>query len=113
MTYEEFKSTYKWTTKNYPGTNTFCGLMEKECGTVEKIEYERVGDRWKMVNKTEEPFTGKFSMNSVEAVPFFRRLGGTERVTKSYTPYGYVPVTIISTSPDGFTKVARNYHFKG
>lgn len=37
--------------------------------------------------------------NYVQAAPTFRKMGGTETVQKGYTPRGYLPVKIFSTSP--------------
>lgn len=45
-------------------------------------------------------------------IKFFRRLGGYESVTKNYTSLGYIPVKIISTSPDKNEKVIREFEFK-
>lgn len=45
-------------------------------------------------------------------VEWFRRLGGSESVQKSYTCNGYVVTKLVSTSPDRQTKVVREFKFK-
>lgn len=47
-----------------------------------------------------------------QTVKWFRRLGGSETVQRSYTCAGYVVTKLTSTSPDKQTKVIRKYNFK-
>ena len=47
-----------------------------------------------------------------DTVKWFRRLGGSETVQRSYTSAGYKVTKLISTSPDRQTKVIREYKFK-
>lgn len=49
--------------------------------------------------------------NYITSCPFFRRLGGSETITKSYTSGGYKPVKLVSVSPDKETKVIRQFKF--
>lgn len=44
-----------------------------------------------------------------KAISFFRNLGGSETVERSYTCYGYVPTKIVSTSPDRETKIITKF----
>ena len=55
---------------------------------------------------SEEQYT-----NIIESAPFFRRLGGSETITKSYTSKGYVPVRLTSKNPDRDVKVVREFDF--
>lgn len=47
-----------------------------------------------------------------DSVKWFRRLGGSESITNSYTCSGYVGTKLVSTSPDKQTKVIREFNFK-
>ncbi len=47
-----------------------------------------------------------------DTLKFFRRLGGTETVRKTYTCKGLVITKLISTSPDKEIKVVREFNFK-
>lgn len=47
-----------------------------------------------------------------DSVKFFRKLGGKESITNSYTCNGYLGTKLISTSPDKQTKVIREFNFK-
>ena len=47
-----------------------------------------------------------------DAAPYFRRLGGSETLTREYTKRGYLVTQIVSKSPDRQTKVIRKYTFQ-
>lgn len=47
-----------------------------------------------------------------DTVKWFRRLGGSETVERSYTSAGYLVTKLISTSPDKQNKTVREYSFK-
>ena len=49
--------------------------------------------------------------NIVDSAPFFRRLGGSETLSRGYTPRGYRVVEITSKNPDRTTKVVRKFKF--
>lgn len=80
MTYAEFREAYNWTVKHYPdaanmfGVDTFLRL--------ELVKYERPAQntRWIETSREIELVDARFYMNTVDAVPFFRSWGGSERV---------------------------------
>jgi hypothetical protein len=79
--------------------------LEKKAGTktaykVVKVETKKVTDR-----------EHQLATNS-DTLKWFRRLGGSEHVTRSYTCVGYVVTQLISTSSDRNTKIRREYTFK-
>lgn len=45
--------------------------------------------------------------NIFSSIDFFKTLGGTERVTKTYTCAGYIPTRLTSVSPNRTKKVIR------
>ena len=47
-----------------------------------------------------------------DTVKYFRRLGGSESVQRSYTNQGYLVTKLVSTSPDKQQKVIREYKFE-
>ena len=112
MTYTEFRNTYKALLKKYPeisglyGTENMYKIMET------KTEYDKVGSRWKETEKTKKETSVKFYCNVLDAVPFFKNLGGYERVEMSYTIAGYIPTISTSISPDRKKKVIREYTIK-
>lgn len=83
--------------------------------TLTESRYNRTasGKNWKNVPYETRKLTisAQFYYNCVDAMPFFRNLGGTERATKSYTRYGYIPVTLTSVSPDRQSKTVREFQF--
>lgn len=48
---------------------------------------------------------------SPDTLSWFRRLGGSEKATRSYTCAGYVVSKLVSTSPDKQYKTIREYKF--
>jgi hypothetical protein len=46
-----------------------------------------------------------------DTLKWFRRLGGSETATRSYTSRGYNVTKLISTSPDKSTRVIREFNF--
>lgn len=83
------------TTENYitkPNTKNGWLLSKSETKNIDKKHYE--------------------NCSSADTSKFFRRLGGTETITKSHTCNGYCPTRIISTSPDRKSKTIRNFNFE-
>lgn len=112
MTYTEFKNTYKALLKKYPEISGLYGTENIYKITETKTEYNKVGSRWKETEKTEKETSVEFYCNVFNAVPFFKNLGGDERVEMTYTIAGYIPIVSISISPDKETKIVRKYTFE-
>ena len=76
-------------------------------------KYERTssGKSWRKnpVETNEEIITPKKFELIISSIPFFRDLGGSERVTKGYTVAGYIPVELSSISPSRETKIVRSF----
>lgn len=64
------------------------------------------------IEVTTEEITIKEYDNIFSSINFFRTLGGTERVYKSYTIAGYIPTRLVSISPNKETKVIRKISIK-
>lgn len=112
MTYADFKETYNWITKEAPDTmSIYSDHMMEVIGKVQIVNYEKVGSKWKEVSRQTDDMTRTSYMNIVDAVPFFRNLGGSEDITKRYTRYGYIPTEIASISPDKRNKTVRKMIF--
>ena len=109
MTYTEFKNTYKALLKKYPEISGLYGTENIYKITETKTEYDKVGSRWKETEKTEKETTIEFYYNVFDTVPFFKNLGGYERVEMEYTIAGYIPTVSTSISPDKEKKVIRKY----
>ena len=107
MTYEEMKANYKFTLKNYPSVSALFENKNIICTTTREMKN---GSRWISSSATEEVIDYEFYFNCLESIPLFRRLG-TERVKKAYTHFGYIPVRLISTSPDGTERTIREFKF--
>lgn len=50
--------------------------------------------------------------NIVGSLSFFRRLGGSEYLVKSYTCAGFVPVVLTSKNPERTVKVVRSFTYE-
>lgn len=111
MTYQEFRKMYAWTLKNYPGTyelfnSDFHNFM---IGKVTTEKHEKRGGKWTLISTEKDDVTPAYYFNSVDAVPFFRHLGGRESVSCGYCVRGYVPLLISSISPDRTQKTVRKF----
>ena len=108
MTYDEMKKEYKFTLKNYPSVSTVFETKNIVCTTTREMKN---GSRWTVENTTTETIDSKYYFNCLESIPFFKALGGKEKAIKSYTKFGYIPVRLISTSPDGTERTIREFTF--
>ena len=80
-------------------------------------EYSRTdsGKSWRSKPDTVE--TESVTMDQVKkttddgTMKFFRRLGGYERLERSYTAFGYLPWILTSISPDKSIKRVREYSY--
>lgn len=109
MPYIEFRKKFHRTLKTYPGME--CAYNPHYAYRVETTKYYKVGTKWheKTEEKTIETVPGNYYMNMIDAIPFFRNLGGSERVQMGYTLAGYIPTQLSSISPDGKEKVLRKF----
>lgn len=108
MTYAEFKKTYAYALKHFPDVSSI-ELDAPVTATVTK--QEKINGRWVTSAEKVENFTGKNYLSTVEAIPFFKNLGGSEKVSKAYTKYGLIPIEIVSTSPDKSERIIRKFSF--
>lgn len=109
MPYIEFRKKFHRTLKTYPGME--CAYNPHYAYRVETTKYYKVGTKWheKTEEKTVETVPGNYYMNMIDAIPFFRNLGGSERVQMGYTIAGYIPTQLSSISPDGKEKIVRKF----
>ena len=81
--------------------------------TIKTKKYERSSSGKKKkknpVETDEEVISAKKFELIISSIPFFRDLGGSERVTKGYTIAGYIPVELSSISPERKTKIVRSF----
>lgn len=112
MTFSEFKEKYKYTLKHYPDTSALFEKSDKI--TVTTITENKNGTKWTASepSKIENNVDYIYYFNTVDAIPFFKNLGGYERVSNAYTKYGYIPVKLVSISPDKNTRITREFKFK-
>ena len=73
------------------------------------VHYVKRGNRWFCDFNETRDTTPAFYFNTIDAIPFFRGLGGYERVTCGYCVRGYVPLEITSISPDRKEKTVRKF----
>jgi hypothetical protein len=65
------------------------------------------------ISKSEKVLTEDFYNNVISAIPFMRRLGGTETVTWAFTCNGYIIIKIVSKSPCKRFKTIYQFNFEG
>lgn len=83
------------TTEKYvknPNTKTTYILESNETSTIDERQYNNI--------------------TSEDTIKFFRRLGGSETVERSYTCWGYKCTKLTSTSPNRQIKNIRKFKFE-
>ena len=88
--------------------------MTNKFATVKTTRYElKEGTKtvWVETESDTQDITEQQYKNCVKASPFFRRIGGSETVTKNYTKAGFLVVRIVSKSPDRKNKTVRDFDF--
>lgn len=112
MTYKEFKSTYKWLVKHYPETtNLYSETLDEIIGTAKTERFKKFGSRWVKTEEKTSAITAEYYCNTIDAVWFFRNLGGSERVTMNYTKKGYLPIKVNSINPSRDEKTVITFCF--
>lgn len=110
LSYKEFRETYKTTLKKYPCIDELFTENPTQNITIIKTSYKKHGSKWIETESETKHVDFIHYVNIVEAIPFFRNLGGSETVTMGYTKKGYLPIKIINTSPSREDRSI--YHFK-
>ena len=79
--------------------------------TTERYERTSSGKSWKRnpVEINKSIINSENFKNIISSIPFFRNLGGFERVTKGYTIAGFIPVELSSISPNREIKIVRKF----
>lgn len=91
--------------------------MTEKTVNLTEYTYNRTasGKSWRSKPDTVEHSTVSWEqylrMTSPETCRFFRLLGGSEFVKRSYTAYGYIPVELISCDPFREIKIIRIFDF--
>ena len=91
-------------------------MMNDKFATVKTTRYtlkEGTKTAWTETESDTQDFTEQQYKNCVDASPFFRRLGGSETVTKGFTRQGFLVIRIVSKSPDRTMKTVREFDFEG
>lgn len=107
MNYQETMEAYKPMFKKYPG---MAGAFYYR-PLMKEVSFIKSGSKWIEIGRKEHFVESEVYYNVVSAVPWFRNLGGYERVSMSYTRAGYIPVEVISISPDRTQKTVRSFDF--
>lgn len=110
MTYNEFKNTYKWIINQAPDVTALYDRDEVEI-EMTTTTYTKRGRKWAEIETKTETINPIFYLNIVDAVPFFRGLGGHCRIIKAYTKHGLIPIENVSINPDKSKKIVRTFKF--
>ena len=109
MLYSEFRKKYAFVVKSWPEVSNLYGSDVPL--KVTRTSYERHGSRWHVTESEKFDSDFWFFVNVLDGVPFFRNIGGFERVEKSYSKYGYLPYKVNSISPDRTQKIVWQFDF--
>lgn len=106
--YKELKETYSWSFKNYPDVSSVIGYHNIG---YEQTTYTKQGSKWVEGEKESNNVDWEFYLNTIDAVPFFKNMGGKEKLDVKYTKVGKVPFQVTSINPDGTEKIVRTFDF--
>lgn len=83
------------------------------CTTTTKEKKPGTKNAYKVTDVTTEEVTEQQHRNATsdDTCKWFRRLGGSEHVTRGYTAAGYKVIQLISTSPNRQIKKIIEYRF--
>lgn len=110
MNYKEFKNTYSFMAKKYPDTTSIYGVEITATCIIEN--HVKSGKKWILSEtKQDNNISSEYYFNVVNAIPFFRSLGGKELISCKYTKYGYIPYEINSINPTRTEKTKRTFIF--
>ena len=109
LLYTEWKKLYNYSCKQWPDVTSLYGKEIEIKVTI--TNQNKDGRRWTTSEKETKTIKPEFYMNTIDAVPFFKAIGGKEKVEKTYTKYGLIPVRIVSTRPDGNKRTIREFKF--
>lgn len=111
MNYKEFRASYKATLKKYPDIDTLFCFLDSKVITETITHYTKKGGRWIETETKEALIPARYYYNVLDAVPFFKNLGGYERIETKYTKHGLIPVRVTSINPSRDEKTVRSYKF--
>lgn len=114
MNYIEFKNEYKEAVKAYPDlTNLHNDNEENKEISLTCKRYIKSGSKWTQTESKTQAINYLHYANIIDpsASKFFRNLGGYERIKKNYTRRGYLPIEVISISPDRTKKTVYSFTF--
>ena len=106
--FKELKETYSWSFKKYPDVSSVIGY--KNIG-FEQTTYTKQGSKWVEGEKESDNVDWEFYLNTIDAAPFFKNMGGKEKLDVKYTKVGKVPFQVTSINPDGTEKIVRTFNF--
>lgn len=67
---------------------------------ITKTNQERSGSKWIPTETETRVVEWEEWQRVIDAGPFFRRLGASDRASKSWTLRGHIVTRVVSTSPD-------------
>lgn len=107
ITFKDFMKAHKFTAGKMTNIGSLYGI-EKKVFILTQITYTKnERGKWTETDRTTEKVTPEFYLNTIDAVPFFRNMGGLERLESGYTYFGYMPIKVSSTNPDRTKKIER------
>lgn len=110
MSYRKFQAEYSWALKKYPDTSRLWDCYYPFLFTMDEVEYTKERGRWIETSNTTEEISLEQYMNIIDSIPFFKNLGGSEKVkVTSVVGPGQIPTEIESISPDRNTKTIRKF----
>lgn len=106
----EWKKNYSYLVKHYPDITSLYDVSETF--TLFKTIYIKRGNKWIVESDViQQNIDVEFYLNTFEAIPLFRAIGGYEKAETKYTRFGKIPFKVTSISPDRQKKIVYEMCF--
>lgn len=77
---------------------------------IQKFKRDALKKHWKIESESIELITLQYVANCEHDAPFFKnKLNGKESISKGHTAHGFLPLDMVSVSPDNLNKTVRTF----
>ena len=89
-------------------------MLKITMNTINQVKKEGTKTVWETIEENTSIINEEHYNNCTcdDTLRFFRRLGGSETLTRSYTKCGYLVTKLVSTSPDKQKRTIREFSFE-
>ena len=77
---------------------------------IQKFKRDALKKHWKIESESIQLITLQYVANCEHDAPFFKNtLNGKESISKGHTAHGFLPIELVTVSPDKLNKTVRTF----